>query len=52
MNEASLRESPAVQGFLEFYLSFGGELASQVGYVALPQARYDEQLERIQAVAG
>ena len=47
VNVESLREEPAVRVFLQFYLTFVVDLVPQVGFVPLPQARYDEQLEQI-----
>jgi phosphate transport system substrate-binding protein len=36
-----------VRAFIEFYLSHAGELVSQVGYVPMEQARYQEQLSKL-----
>ena len=47
VNTQSVREKPAVQGFLNFYLTFAGELAPQVGYVPLPQSVYEAQAQLI-----
>lgn len=40
-------ERPAVAEFLRFYLEAAGELAREVGYVALEAERYHEELERL-----
>ena len=38
--------SPTVEKFVEFYLENAGELASDVGYVAMPDEAYDLALQR------
>ena len=43
VNKESLAREE-VRAFVTFYLENGGTLASEVGYVALPQALYDEGL--------
>ncbi len=52
VNTDSLRESPALQGFLEFYLTFGGPLAAEVGYVPLAQEEYDQQREQVRQLSA
>jgi len=42
-------ERPEVRAFLEFYMEHGGELAEEVGYVALSDEDYASQLATIQA---
>ena len=37
-------EQPEVKAFVEFYMKNVGNIAKEVGYVALPQEKYDEQL--------
>lgn len=37
-------EQPEVKAFVEYYLKTVGSIAKEVGYVALPQEKYDEQL--------
>lgn len=39
---------PEVKAFTEFYLKNVGKLAREVGYIELPQAKYDEDLAKIQ----
>ena len=39
----------AVAAFVEFYLARGGELAEEVGYVALPERAYVRARERFAA---
>lgn len=46
VNKAEL-ERPEVAAFVKFYLENAAELATEVGYVALPQAMYDEGLAAI-----
>ncbi len=41
--------TPTVEKFVEFYLQNAGELASDVGYVAMPDDAYDLALERFQS---
>ena len=48
VNKAS-NERPEVRAFLEFYMEHGGELAEEVGYVALSDEDYASQLATIQA---
>ena len=36
-------QKPEVKAFLEFYMDHGGELANEVGYVALSDAEYSAQ---------
>ncbi|MCP8616872.1 PstS family phosphate ABC transporter substrate-binding protein [Salirhabdus salicampi] len=50
VNTTSLKEKEEVQNFTEFLLQNAGESAERVGYVALPQAKYEEQLEEIKSI--
>ena len=43
-NKASLKEKPQVYTYMKFALENAGDLAEEVGYVRLPQEKYDEQL--------
>ena len=43
VNTRSLQR-PAVMAFLEYYLEHGAELSTEVGYISLPSAVYDESL--------
>jgi phosphate transport system substrate-binding protein len=43
VNTRSLQR-PAVMAFLEYYLEHGAELSTEVGYISLPTAVYDESL--------
>ena len=47
INPRSL-DDPAVASFVEFYMEHAGELAEEVGYVALPGSVYAGGLQRIQ----
>jgi phosphate transport system substrate-binding protein len=38
--------TPTVEKFVEFYLNNAAELASDVGYVAMPDGAYELALER------
>jgi phosphate transport system substrate-binding protein len=40
-------EKPAVQKFVEFYLTEGGALATEVAYTALPAEAYTKGMERV-----
>ncbi|MBN3522883.1 PstS family phosphate ABC transporter substrate-binding protein [Paenibacillus apiarius] len=40
-------EKPEVKAFVEYYLQNVGNIAKEVGYVALPQEKYDEQLSQL-----
>ena len=46
VNKAKL-ERPEVRAFVEFYLENAAELATEVGYVALTDAEYDEARNKI-----
>ncbi|MBA2173585.1 PstS family phosphate ABC transporter substrate-binding protein [Halobacillus locisalis] len=45
VNVNSYKEKPQVRDFVEFTLNNAGKAAEQVGYVALPDEKYQEQLE-------
>lgn len=47
VNKASLAK-PEVKAFVEFYMNNGAELAAEVGYVALQDSVYQENLAAIQ----
>ena len=47
VNKAYL-DKPEVKAFVEFYLQNVASILPEVGYVALPQEKYDEQLKLIQ----
>ncbi|MBM7569656.1 PstS family phosphate ABC transporter substrate-binding protein [Aquibacillus albus] len=51
VNVASL-EKPQVYDFVKFTLENAGEASEQVGYVALPEENYQEQLDEINNLAG
>ena len=40
VNVNAAKEKPAVKAFLDYYLSEGGALAEDVGYIALPEDMY------------
>jgi ABC-type phosphate transport system substrate-binding protein len=48
VNTESL-ERPEVQAFIEFYMQEGGALAEEVGYVALPDEVYEQNLALAQS---
>lgn len=43
MNKKKL-EQPEVKAFVDYYMKNVGNIAKEVGYVALPQEKYDEQM--------
>lgn len=45
-------EKPEVYEFVRFYLENAAELASDVGYIALPDSEYESQLETLAEIAG
>lgn len=45
-------ERPEVYEFVKFYLENAGELASDVGYIALPDSEYESQLETLAEIAS
>lgn len=49
---ADALERDEVRRFVEYYMTNAAELVPQVGYVPLSDAAYEENLERVQAVAG
>ena len=52
-NAAMLQAEPAIQEFLRFYLSTSGDLASEVGYIALPGEIEAEQQAKLEgAISG
>jgi phosphate transport system substrate-binding protein len=48
VNEKSFNDKPEVKSFIEFYLGEGRAIVPEVGYVAIPDADYDNQLKKIQ----
>lgn len=46
----ALKEKPQVYDFAKFLLENGAEFAEEVGYVALPQEKYDEQLKKLEGL--
>ncbi len=49
-NNARVAEDESVYNFMEYILNNAGEMAEQVGYVALPQEEYDAGLEKLEAL--
>lgn len=47
VNTDALAERPEVEAFVEFYLENAGTLAGDVGYVALSDAEYEEQMDKL-----
>ncbi|UOR12301.1 PstS family phosphate ABC transporter substrate-binding protein [Halobacillus amylolyticus] len=52
VNVESLKQKPQVLDFVKFTLENAGEAAQQVGYVALPEEKYQEQLEKVKQWAS
>ena len=52
INNASVRDTPAARAFVEFYLESAAVLSADVGYVALPAERYEEQLAMLASLAA
>lgn len=50
VNNASLRDKPAVREFLKTYMELAGELIGQVGYVPLEDSKYADQLQIIEGI--
>ncbi len=48
LNTASLAR-PEVSAFVDFYIDNAGALASEVGYIALPEAMYQESRDKVAA---
>lgn len=46
VNKASL-DKPQVRAYVEYFLTAGGELSPEVGFIAMPQEDYDAGLEAI-----
>jgi phosphate transport system substrate-binding protein len=51
-NKKSIAEKEYVYDFLKFTLENAGDLAEEVGYVRLPQGKYDAALEALNEAAG
>jgi len=47
INNKEMKERPEVNAFVNFYLENAGELAGEVGYVAMPDELYAEQIALI-----
>lgn len=52
VNVNSLKEKPQVYNFVKYTLNNAAKAAEQVGYVALPEDKYNEQLKEINKVVG
>ncbi|MBY6035485.1 PstS family phosphate ABC transporter substrate-binding protein [Fictibacillus nanhaiensis] len=54
VNNKSVKENEAVYEYLKFTLENAGELASSdtIGYVSLPKEKYEEQLKKLDELAG
>lgn len=52
VNKASLKKDEAVYDYVIFTLKHVGKLAEQVGYVSLPQKKYQKQIEEVKKIAG
>jgi phosphate transport system substrate-binding protein len=50
VNTASLKEKEQVRDFMKFLLEDQGALAEEVGYVALPKEKYEEQLTTLEGI--
>lgn len=49
-NKASIKEKPQVYAYMKFTLENAGDLSEEVGYVRLPQKKYDEQLTTLEGL--
>jgi phosphate transport system substrate-binding protein len=52
VNKESIAEKEYVYDFLKFTLENAGDLAEEVGYVRLPQEKYDAALDSLNEAAG
>ncbi|UOQ93747.1 PstS family phosphate ABC transporter substrate-binding protein [Halobacillus shinanisalinarum] len=52
VNVESLKQKPQVLDFVKFTLENAGKAAQQAGYVALPEEKYQEQLENVKQWAS
>ncbi|WP_163539621.1 PstS family phosphate ABC transporter substrate-binding protein [Gracilibacillus sp. YIM 98692] len=52
VNVGYLQEKPQVHDFVKFAINNAGAAAEEVGYVALPDEKYQEQLDTINELAG
>ncbi|RAK22401.1 phosphate ABC transporter substrate-binding protein (PhoT family) [Anoxybacillus vitaminiphilus] len=50
VNTKSLKEKPQVYDYAKFILENAGDFAEEVGYVRLPQEKYDEQLKTLEGL--
>ncbi|MGJ7034977.1 PstS family phosphate ABC transporter substrate-binding protein [Anoxybacillus eryuanensis] len=50
VNVKSLKEKAQVYDFAKFLLENGAEFAEEVGYVALPEEQYQEQLKKLEGL--
>ncbi|GAB7388609.1 PstS family phosphate ABC transporter substrate-binding protein [Bacillaceae bacterium] len=47
VSSKALAEKPQVKAFVEFYLKEGKELVPEIGYIKLPEEKYEEGLAKI-----
>jgi phosphate transport system substrate-binding protein len=52
VNNESLKNNDAVYKYVIYTLKNAGKFAEQVGYVALPEEKYQEQIDKIKEIAG
>lgn len=52
VNVESLKNDEAVYNYVLFTLKHAAELVKQVGYVPLPEEKYQKQIEKIKEIAG
>ncbi|MET3699244.1 phosphate ABC transporter substrate-binding protein (PhoT family) [Bacillus oleivorans] len=50
VDNAAIKENPAVYEYVKFLLENSAELAASVGYVSLPEENYTEQLELLETL--
>jgi phosphate transport system substrate-binding protein len=50
VNTKALKEKPQVYDYAKFILENAGDFAEEVGYVRLPQEKYDEQLKTLEGL--
>ncbi|MGI8316132.1 PstS family phosphate ABC transporter substrate-binding protein [Halobacillus mangrovi] len=51
VNVNAYKEKPQVQDFVKYTLNNAGKAAEEVGYVALPEEKYQEQLDKVEGWA-
>ncbi|MBN8208291.1 PstS family phosphate ABC transporter substrate-binding protein [Bacillus sp. NTK071] len=52
VKHSSVKDNPAVNDFAKYALENAGDMAEAVGYVALPEEKYTESLDKLNEIAG